>query len=657
MKKNILASNAVERPVAPLRAVVGASAGPAVGAGERAAVVGAVKTAEWLAILSVFGAAGVLTVAFANYGARARMPGAELFFWLGVLLVFVPFALRLASVGPTRGERIGLVLLLSGSLYLLKVVHSPLAFTFPDEFIHLRNLTAILETQRLFGSNGILPATPYYPGLEIVASAVSSLGGLAPFQAGLVVVGVARALIVVALFVLYEQLSGSARAAGIATGLYMANPNYLFWSAQFSYESLGLPLAILIMFALLQREKITRPIVRDGLTIAGLVLLVAVVMTHHLTSYWLIAFLWSVTAFEWFRRKEQRSQMWLMALVATLATVNWVLWVASPTVYYLMPVFRDALLGVVQFFREPGSARQLFQAPNGQVAPLWERLVGFGAVGVTLLILPFGLLHTWRWFRSKPYMLVFATLALLYPAFLVLRFIRSGWEISNRASEFLFIGLALILALGLTGLSMPEQTRQAGKAANRWKRLAAFRMNRMVIAFAMVLLFLGGVIAGWPPNGRLGLPYQVQVGNATLEPQGVIAANWSRIFLPGDQRFGADYSNGRLLLAYGNQYPLTGSARGIPSLLTEPQLDSGALQILTKNRIRYMLLDRRLNSADPMAGIYFNAPVKPADTTERYVDPNIFLKFDRAPGVSRLFDSGDIFIYDVEALSGVSTSK
>src|SRR5205823_2783210 len=131
-------------------------------------------------------------------------------------------------------ERIVLVQLLGLSLYLVKVLRDPFGFTFADELAHLPNANAILHTHELFHSTSILPATGYYPGLESLAAALSSMSGLTPFGTGLIVIAAARVLMMLALFLLFERLSGSARVAALGAGVYAANANFLFFSAQFS---------------------------------------------------------------------------------------------------------------------------------------------------------------------------------------------------------------------------------------------------------------------------------------------------------------------------------------------------------------------------------------------------------------------------------------
>ena len=174
---------------------------------------------------------------------------AQPLFWLGLLVIFLPIAARLASTTPRRGERIALVLVLGIALYLVKVLHDPFAFASADELVHQHNVLAIIQSQALFGHNPILPVTPLYPGLEGFTAALTSTGGMSTFTAGLIVIAIARVILMLALFLLYESVTGSGRIAGVATALYATNPHYLFFDASFSYESFALPLAVLAVYA------------------------------------------------------------------------------------------------------------------------------------------------------------------------------------------------------------------------------------------------------------------------------------------------------------------------------------------------------------------------------------------------------------------------
>ena len=212
---------------------------------------GAPGRSEWgaLPLLALVAAVGLLLVALGFDGARAGRLGAETLFWLGLLLVVAPAGARLAGIEASRQEQIGLVALVGVALYLAKVWHSPAYFTFYDELQHWRTTDDVLRSGRLFTENPVLPVSPSFPGLENATSALASLSGVSIFGAGIIVVGVARLVLALALFALYETVGGSSRLAGVAALLYMANPNFLFFDAQFAYESLALPFAVLTLYA------------------------------------------------------------------------------------------------------------------------------------------------------------------------------------------------------------------------------------------------------------------------------------------------------------------------------------------------------------------------------------------------------------------------
>ena len=114
-----------------------------------------------------------------------------------------------------------------------------------------------MATGRLFAPNPILPVSPLYPGFESVISAVVSVSGLSIFQAGILVVGMAKLLGALVLFYLYETLlSGSSRIASVGVLLYASNPHYALFDSQFAYESLGVPLIAFALFAICRRTGV-----------------------------------------------------------------------------------------------------------------------------------------------------------------------------------------------------------------------------------------------------------------------------------------------------------------------------------------------------------------------------------------------------------------
>src|SRR5262249_40521287 len=148
----------------------------------------------------------------------------------------------------------------------------------------------IVVSKHLFRANPILTISPLHPGLEIATNALSSLTGLSIFTSGIVLIGVTRLLFILALYLLFEFLIPSEQVAGLATLLYMSNPNFVFFDGMFAYESLALPLAVFVLFVVARRASATGG-QRMGLNLVVWLGLGAVVITHHLTSFILVAFL------------------------------------------------------------------------------------------------------------------------------------------------------------------------------------------------------------------------------------------------------------------------------------------------------------------------------------------------------------------------------
>lgn len=371
--------------------------------------------------------------------------------------------------------------------------------------------------------------TPLYPGLETITAAFAALSGLSMFGAGLVVVGIARLIAMLALFLLYEEVSGSARLAGIAALLYTTNANFLFWSAQFSYESLALPLALLILMWLFKRPA-WKGVYHRSLTLVALVGITAVVITHHITAYFLVGFfgLWTLglllLRYRTARTPSTSEANSLtgaraitepagLALFSTIASLVWLVGVASITIGYLLPVLSRAATSMFQIIGGEESTRELFQSASGYVAPVWERLVGIGSV-VTLLAI--GLRQIWLRFRHHPIALMLTGAALAYFAVLGLRLSPAAGKPGIGLQNFYRLGWAFMLAFAVIEL---------------WNRPRTPLLGRVAVLGSIALVFMGGVIAGWTPTLRLSQPIQVNVGEAVIKPQGFAAAHWMRTAL------------------------------------------------------------------------------------------------------------------------------
>jgi hypothetical protein len=571
---------------------------------------------------------GLLLCAVANALSRATLAPALPVYWIGILVIAVPIFYRLTSAEASARERLTLVCLLGLSLYCVKVFRDAPLFTFSDELIHAFNANQIADHHELFRDNPILTATPYYPGLEGAASALMKVTGLSVYAAGVILVGVARLVLVASLFLLFQRVSGSARAAGLGVAIYAGNFNFLFWGAQFSYESLSLPLLLMAMMALAEREAAPKQALRAWGAPVVLAML-AIVVTHHLTSYAVAGLLAGLSLAYWYvHRKWSRPNPWPFALFGILLAAFWLFVVASSTVGYLSPVLGDAFDAIGSTIGGSDEPRGLFQANGTSVAPtpIGARAVALLAVVLLAAGLPFGLRAAWRRYRREPFVLLFALAAVAFFATLALRLAPAAWETANRASEFLFIGLAFILAIACV------------EALRRWPQ---DRRLRPLMAAAIGLVLVGGAISGWPWDSQLARPMRISTADTAISSPPLALAEWAEE-LP-DGRFAASTADAGLLLVPGGKMALAGSSPPIEDVLDEEELASWMVPMLRRNQIRYIAVDRREVSSDSLRGYYFSR----RDKDEGLRPPSVSAKFNEVPGISRAYTNGPITVFDL----------
>ncbi len=595
----------------------------------------------WLPILSLSSACGLLLLALAFSAARMEATWAsraDALFWAGLLALFVPSATRLIGARASRYERIVIVALFGLGLYAVKWLQSPVSFTFHDEFIHWRTALDILQTGQLFNQNPVLPISALFPGLEIITTALSGLSGLSIFAAGVLVLAAARVVLVLGLYLLYEQIGGSARLAGLATLLYMVNPKLIYFDAQFSYESLALPLGILVLYVIARRMAASG-MSRRGLTLAALLAVGAMTVTHHLTTYAFAVFLalWALMVALVERRDAKRAQVGPsgMAIFMIVVSAVWLVYVAAMVVSYIAPHVYGAMHEVIKMIQGELAPRVLFRDQTGEVEPLWERVASLLATLLILLALPWGLYSVWRYFRTNATALTLALVTLVYPATLALRFTTAGGEASDRAAGTLFVAIAFVLAAAIIhALNLPVARK--------------FWVPAMLALVTVV--FVGEIIVGAGPRwARLPGPYLVGADARSVEPEGISAATWARSYLGTGNRIATDRINSLLMITYGEQRTVNHAQDNldISPLFVAPGYGPAQRAIVEQGKVRYVVVDRRLSTALPRLGIYYEAPEANALNHTTPIDPAALAKFDRLTDINRLFDSGDIVIYEI----------
>lgn len=555
-------------------------------------------------------------------------------FWIGVLLVYAPGMTRLSFRSEmSETERLATLVMVTLTVYLIKVLHSPVMFTFSDEFSHWHNAIELVSTGRLFAPNPGLPVTPFYPALPLVTSSLVTTAQSSYFIAGLIVVGMARVILALSLYFIYEQVTDSPSIASGAVLIYFCNPSCVYFQAQYAYESLALPLVAFALYCLIKRQE--SPVALSWHLLLGLGI-ATVIVAHHLSTYGLILImaLWTLASWIANRSIPQFRRGALLTLATVGGTLIWQMFVAQGTLAYLDDATAGGLREARLLMSGQFEARPLFVTTVGTVAPLPERLLSFAAVGFTLLFLPFGWYAIWKRYRTQAFALTAFALSALYMLMIPMRFTIRGWEISNRSTALLFMGLALVIALGA-------------------RQLMSIKRFRRAAALPVIVMFLGGMTSGWPYWARLPGPYMTIADTRSIEREGLETARWASRVLGEGQHIFTDRTNRQLMNSIGRQRIIThiyDDADGDFMFLETMEPD--AIIEFMSTGIDFILVDQRLGGNLSLTGIYFEGGEPFSFNRVNPITPEALSKYNSVPEVNRLYDSGSLILYDIHRLSG-----
>lgn len=584
----------------------------------------------------------------------------SVFFWSGLILTFVPIATRALMRNTSRAERLGLVIILGVALYIVKILASPLEFTFTDEFIHLRNTQDILRTQHIFGFNPLLPTAAYYPGLAAVTAGLVNLTGLSTFISGLLVIATARVLISACFFLVAERVTGSSRAAAAASLVYVTNPMFLFWSATFSYENLALPLAAFVVWWLGR----TRAQASRLVPMVTVMAIVAVTVTHHVVGFALTALLgtWWI-ADRIFRRTDSRQHsIGLMTVAAGSTTLIWFFFVARPAASYLLDKnILPALQQTGSMLVGHGALRHLYTS-GGYVSPRWETVAGFAATGLLLLALPPSLFLAWRtWFRGtgsgqrkrlrgRAPMAIAMAAATAYPFSLIPRLTTDGVGISGRSSEYVFLGLGCILGL------LVDESLYWRHGESRYRAIGTmfvgWRMT-LVATGVVTVIFIGNITVGTAFYQRLPEQSNPQGYPWLVQTDVIYASIWAREHLGINQRFGANANDALALATYGGQ--LTIPENDVWPIFFAGTLNETVVRSIRSAGVRYLLVDWRMTKGIPATPGYYFSPQEPQARDYKKPFPAAALrKFAAFTCIHLIYHSKEIQILDISRIENGS---
>jgi hypothetical protein len=520
----------------------------------------------------------------------------------------------------------------------------PLVLAGYDEHQHEQSLMNLLLGSGLFAPNPVLRVSPFYPGLEIFTAVGIRLTGLPVVLAESLVCLLCRLLFVLILYHAALLVSPSRRGASLVVAFYAVSSEFYSFNDGFAYQTLALTLGLGGIY-LLRRAQLADHATARWLFFIASLLLIATAVTHHASSWMVLAFLIAWAAMS---RKGERKLLASAATVMGVAVALWSAALAPRLAEYFVPIVSTALQSAGSFLAGTSSHRIFGASAGTPPVAAWEGLVlVVYTVTCTLAALVCAWIMLSRGFHNRDRMLILlGALNLAFPITDAAHFDPSVGELGNRASTFLFLPLALSCSL-----IIQRHPRVIRRPARRHR---PFRPAVLIVVIAgTAVTYLGGILLGSNPDyTRLPGPYLVSADNRTQDPETLAAVAWAAAHLPTGVTVVADRVPADLLASQARLWPVTEPEQGlVPAQLYfsdtwEPQDTT----ILKGRHIDYVYVDTRLADSLPYVGYYISQGETPKPTRITGAD---VAKFAHVPGLKAVYHHGPVTIYSTAGLGVV----
>ena len=572
-------------------------------------------------LVSTLGAEGV---ALGYTIARAHIAGANAFFWLGQVVTFAPLVIYVVRTHlPSGRAAAGAALILGVVPYMIKVFYSPTRLAFSDELQHRLGTVTALTSHRLGGPNLALPISGHFPGLESVGAALTAMTGLPVDVAALIVGGLLKVAMMMALLLFLTELTRSNRLVIIGLILYAANGNFEIFSSFYIYQSAAIPFAFFTLYLALRLHRSPHYPVRTVVT--AIVCIVLTVLSHHITGLFLAAVLVLVALYSVVRNAEQKLLSGVLAIAAVAIEGGWLLFEAPGIGAYLRPY--EFFLPATSITLDIPLPTRFVPIPKAPIADLVFNRLGLGLI-VVLVGVGLYLVVRHKVAAQWPAPWRFASLVivgLLILSALIAAGLPFGLQAASRGLVFTYLGAAAVGALAIDWL------------------LSNGAVKRQVLSAVVMLLCIGGGLEfGWPPWWeKLPGTYHPTGYETGVDPQVLSAASWVSAHVARDSRFAADGNGAVVLAGLANQAV---QLRGAP-IFYDAAFTTSDITVINKYAIRYIWTDTRVAGSISPSNRYFAGQV---GVQYSFPPPLAGLtKWDSIPGVSKIYNSGTITIYDL----------
>lgn len=568
--------------------------------------------------------------------------------WLGVIVFLWPAARRLANPFVTESERLSILVAVALFTYLPKFLRNPRRPVFYDEIAHWTQVERIVQTGDLYRANPAVRVLPSYPGLHTLTAGLRELTGLSTWQVGVLLIAVLHVVSTIGIFVLVRRLMASPVVAGLAALLWCVAPGALFFNSQYAYQSLAIVGFVWVVVAVAEAQAAAGMRRWAWTGIAGF-LGVSVVVTHHLTSYAMVALLLAFTLAAVVLRRREPGSAWLPPLVllvfSLVVNAAWMLvrggrQAVSSIVDYLSPYPEgglDQLWGAVTGTGE----RRTFFVRSG--LPAWEQWAAFAAplLAIVLGIIGIGLM---RKMRRPPRSGAWALTAFagLYVLSLPLILTPTGAQGAHRSAPFTYVGVCLVAASGLAWI-IGRSTESTGR----------FRAaGPLAIALVIGIVVIGNTAASVNEFDRFPGPWEAGADSRTLTPELLDAADWLAGYDSPD-RVVADIYSGTALGVFGTTRDSCAVAASCPGDLEIWRFYNGQnirgsdLALLRSEGYRFLVVDRRMTTSTPRSGYWFNRNEEDAFEHDQPFSKTMLARLESFRWLTKVYASTNYDLYEI----------
>lgn len=554
-------------------------------------------------------------------------------FWAAMIVgLFAPAAL-LARRDTSRVDRLaalGAVAVVTTWPKMLRTLSGPV---YSDEFGHLFSVGAIVRDGPFsFRSNPLLLLAGDYPVMHWITAGLHGIG-FETWTAAQIVAVSAHLATLFLIAALVHTVTGSGRTGAIAGALYAIQPGWMFFSAQFAYETVALPLLVATLFTALAAQQ------RNGASrirylVAAGVLGVATVFTHHFAGI-VTALLLAVFAVVAGRDNLRRGDGAVVALIATVCAA----WTAT-RIGSIWDYYAPAMTEPVASASDEANNRELF---GDATIPAYEKYAGLAFPFVALTAVLFALWAAGvRSFWNRGPQMVLAALGALFFVSLPALLQASTAESAHRSWGYSFLGLVVVVSVGLT----------SDKASSRITWPSSVKAT-VAISVAFIAL-VGGVASG--SNAAARFPGPAEVGNdsrSVSAEAGQLAEYMFDAYGPYTPVL-ADRYTAQQLAGLGSQRTLRPSPsfplwnllflEPVESNVEELRAAAGALSAAGANLV---VVDARMAEVRPGLGYWF-ARTEPGAKGYDIVPAPALAKFDCVAYSKPVVTFGPLTLYEVD---------